>query len=158
MVDGGESAARVQSVMSVLHSLDDKIDNSYGDLVNKYLCHLSDTEIGEKESLRSNFTKTEKGRISNLLVTLSKKIKDTSMVATSAPVFSDRKEQTYLKKTEPPKWEGDPVYFADFMRKWKAQVTPANLPLESELDRLRENIPPQASKTLFGEKSMANAW
>ena len=44
------------------------------------------------------------------------------------------------------------------MRKWKAQVTPANLPPESELDRLRENIPPQASKTLFGEKSMANAW
>ena len=35
---------------------------------------------------------------------------------------------------------------------------PANLPPESELDRLRESIPIQASKALFGEKDMSKAW
>ena len=30
----------------------------------------------------------------------------------------EKKEQTYLKKTDPPKWGGDPIDFADFVRKW----------------------------------------
>ena len=29
----------------------------------------------------------------------------------------EKREQTFLKKTEPPKLKGDPVHFADFMRK-----------------------------------------
>ena len=71
---------------------------------------------------------------------------------------SEKKEQVFLKKTDPPKWDGDPINYADFVRKWKAQVSKANLPPESELDRLRENIPSQASKALFGESTMAKAW
>ena len=32
------------------------------------------------------------------------------------------------------------------------------MPPETELDRLRENIPSQAAKALFGETVMAKAW
>ena len=48
--------------------------------------------------------------------------------------------------------------FVDFMRKWKSQVSIENLPAESELDRLRENIPVQAAKALYGETEMSKAW
>ena len=42
--------------------------------------------------------------------------------------------------------------------KWKSQVSTANLPPESELDRLRDNVPLQATKALYGESSMEKAW
>ena len=71
---------------------------------------------------------------------------------------SEKKEQTYLKKLDPPKWNGDLIEFAEFKRKWQSQVSKANLPADSELDRLRESIPLQASKTLFGESSMDKTW
>ena len=161
MIDGQESAVRVQSLLSLLNTLDEKIDNTYNSLVNQYMGYLDETEINEKEALRSAFTKTEKARISSLLIALPKKIKDSSAAqAASSPCASSfgLKEQTYLKKTEPPVWEGDPILFADFKRKWLSQVTPARLPAESELDRLRENIPQQAAKALFGEKEMSKAW
>ena len=48
--------------------------------------------------------------------------------------------------------------FAEFARKRKAQVHTSNLPEESELDRLRESIPAQASKSLYGESNMTGAW
>ena len=161
MIDGQESAVRVQSLLSLLNTFDEKIDNTYNSLVNQYMGYLDETEINEKEALRSAFTKTEKARISSLLIALPKKIKDSSAAqAASSPCASSfgLKEQTYLKKTEPPVWEGDPILFADFKRKWLSQVTPARLPAESELDRLRENIPQQAAKALFGEKEMSKAW
>ena len=44
------------------------------------------------------------------------------------------------------------------MRKWKSQVSKENLPHEAELDRLRENVPVQAAKALYGESDMAQAW
>ena len=99
----------------------------------------------------------EKTRIDSLLISLSKKAKEVSP-RVAASNSGERKENTFLKKTEPPKWEGDPVYFADFMRKWKAQVSTSNLPEESELDRLRDSIPDQAAKALYGEKEMKGAW
>ena len=69
-----------------------------------------------------------------------------------------KKNKLFLKKIEPPKFKGDPVEFADFKRKWKSQVSTANLPTEAELDRLRDSIPKQGSKALYGEKDMTKAW
>ena len=88
---------------------------------------------------------------------LSKKAKDASQSPLSFS-SSEKREQTFLKKTDPPKWGGDPIEFADFVRKWKSLVSKANLPQECELDRLRESIPAQAAKALFGESDMARAW
>ena len=44
--------------------------------------------------------------------------------------------------------------YPDFVRKWKALVGEAGLNVESELDRLRDHIPPQAAKALYGASSM----
>ena len=78
-------------------------------------------------------------------------------VTTSSTNVSETKQQSYLKKADSPKWLGDPLEFADFKRRWINQVSTANLPPESELDRLRENVPSQAAKAFFGETVMADA-
>ena len=89
---------------------------------------------------------------------MSKKVKDVSKSSVGYAPPTERKDHAFLKKTEPPKWNGDPVDFADFVRKWKSLVSPANQPAQAELDRLRENVPAQASKALFGECEMSKAW
>ena len=48
--------------------------------------------------------------------------------------------------------------YPDSIRKWKTQVREANLNVESELDRLRDHIPHQAAKALYGVSSMSEAW
>ena len=78
-------------------------------------------------------------------------------VTTSSTNVSETKQQSYLKKADSPKWLGDPLESADFKRRWINQVSTANLPPESELDRLSENVPSQAAKAFFGETVMADA-
>ena len=136
------------------------IDGSLNNLISQYVALLDGSEAIEKEAMRADVTKREKSRISTLLLALSKKIKESSPTRSNPSSTSsyDKKEQTFLRKVDPPKWDGDPVYFADFMRKWKTQVSTANLPQESDLDRLRDNIPNQAAKALFGESEMSKAW
>ena len=159
MVDGEESPTTVQFLRLDLQSLADKIDGPMNNILTQYIGHLSDSETEEKENMRTTFSKKEKLRIDQLLLKLAKKVKEpTPAVQPSGSHSGDRKEQVFLKKTDPPKWDGDPITFADFVRKWKSQVSKANLPPENELDRLRESIPAQASKALFGESVMAKAW
>ena len=161
MEDFGESVGRVQSLRLDLNSLDDKIDDVFSKLYSQYICLLTGSDIQEKESMRALFIKQEKLKISNVLLMLSKKAKepDKSSSASGFSSFtSEGKQMSYLKKADPPKWQGDPLEFADFKRRWINQVTTAKLPPETELDRLRENIPSQAAKALFGETIMAKAW
>ena len=163
MSDCGESVMRVQSLKGDINSLDIKLDESFNKLYSEYICLIPDHEVAEKESLRSNFITKEKSRISNILLLLSKKTKDppttvTSPTATYPVTSGDSKQGAYLKRADPPKWLGDSLEFADFKRKWTNQVTSANMPQETELDRLRECIPSQAAKALFGETKMDQAW
>ena len=165
MDDGGESVSRVQSLKADLNTLDNKIDVILNNLYNQYVCHLSDSEILEKESMRATFAKQEKLKISSILMMLSKKAKESIQTSLSTPGANSNvgsggggRDQTYLKKADPPKWLGDPLEFADFKRKWVNQVSTAKMPPETELDRLRENIPVQAAKALFGETVMSKAW
>ena len=142
-----------------MKAIEDKIDNMLSSLVSQYIPLLGNEEAEEKEAVRSHFIKSEKEKIISLSIILSNKIQDGGHPHPVLPSISgDKKEQTFLKRAEPPKWKGDPIEFADFKRKWKSQVSKAGLPSESELDRLRENIPQQAAKALFGESEMDKAW
>ena len=60
---------------------------------------------------------------------------------TSTPASSARKEQVYLEKSKPPRFRGDEVEFPEFKRKWLSIVSKANLPEESEIDKLRDSLP-----------------
>ena len=156
--DGSQSEIRVRSLKSDLADLDNKMDDSLNKVYYQYISLLSESEVKEKEAMRKEFIQREKLNISNILIKLSKKLKETSTVTTSPSAYSVEKGSTYLKKADPPKWEGDPLDFADFKRKWLNQVSTAKMPPETELDRLRENIPIRASKSLFGETQMDKAW
>ena len=156
MEDSGESQARVLLLNNDLHAVNDNID-SLGSLFIQYVTLLSDHEAKEKEDMRSQFTKSLKAKVDGLHLSLAKKIKEKApahAITGSRGEENEKKEQVYLKKLDPPKWNGDPISFGDFVRKWRSQVSKANLPPESEMDRLRDNIPVQAAKPLYGENDM----
>ena len=68
------------------------------------------------------------------------------------------REQVYLEKTRPPKFNGDELEFPEFKRKWESQVSKAYLPEESELDKLRDALPKEAKDQLYGVVTLTEAW
>ena len=65
---------------------------------------------------------------------------------------------TLFKKRDPPSFKGDVLEYVEWKDKWKAQIT-ANKPDQVyELDILKENIPEQGRKKLFGCESLSKAW
>ena len=159
MVDGEEGVAVVQAYKAELGALEDKIDVKFQSIYSQYVCLLADKEALEKKSGKDTSVSLEKARIDNLLILLNKKVKESSAPTSVSHHSVDKKsDQTFLKKIEPPDFKGDIIEYADFVRKWKAQVGKANLSAESELDRLRDHVPGQAAKALYGESSMAGAW
>jgi hypothetical protein len=157
MTDGAENVAKITAFKKDLANLDEKIDCRFQNLSLQYICMLGDHEVKEKETLRDNFVNLEKSKIDNLLILLNQKILETSSPTHSSS--SEKKhDQTYLKKIDPPDFKGDIIEYADFVRKWKAQVGKAGLSTDSELDRLRDHVPDQASKALYGETTMSGAW
>ena len=67
------------------------------------------------------------------------------------------REQVHLEKSKPPKFRGDVVDYPEFKRKWLSIVSKANLPQESEIDKLRDSIPADAKEQLYGVKTIAKA-
>ena len=68
------------------------------------------------------------------------------------------KEQVHMEKSKPPKFAGDIVDYPEFKRKWLSVVSKANLPEESEIDKLRDAIPADAKDQLYGVKTMEKSW
>ena len=95
-----------------------------------------------------------------MLIRKAKPVDDESKPLTASPSkdYEKPKEQVYLEKTKPPKFNGDDLEFAEFKRKWMSQVHKANLPEESELDKLRDNIPREAKDQLYAVEKLDEAW
>ena len=111
MVDGGESVTTVQFLRLDLQTLSDKIDGPMNTLLTQYICHLGDSEVKEKEAMRTDFSKREKTRIDQLLFALSKKVKEapSGVQSSGSGAGSEKKEKVFIKMTDPPKWDGDPI-------------------------------------------------
>ena len=73
-------------------------------------------------------------------------------------VGSRPREQVFLEKTKPPRFTGDDVEYPEFKRKWSSQVNKANLPEETELDKLRDSLPRDAKDQLYGVLTLTEAW
>ena len=95
--------------------------------------------------------KTKRTKIRKILEIIEEKaeVKENSKSAVHTEKI--KSEQTYLKKTDAPK-------FPDFKRKWLANVSKANLSAESKLDRLKDNVHENAAKMMFGQVTMDGAW
>ena len=77
--------------------------------------------------------------------------------SSSASGYKPR-EQVFLEKSKPPKFSGDDLDFPEFKRKWLSQVNKANLPEETELDKLRDAVPKDAKDQLYGVVKLDDAW
>ena len=102
----------------------------------------------------------EKPRLYRLVHLIAEKTQfvpaaSSSNSTTSRPAKS---ESVHLKKVDPPKFSGDEVEFPEFHRKWLAIVSPANLPDEAEVDRLRDALPKDAREMLEGVHKREKAW
>ena len=161
MSDGCENPSKVEAFKNDLFNIERKLESNFCNVFNQYICLLSDAEVQEKELVKDNFIATTKSKLDSLHIMLNKKVRDVPLPSSTSTTsgFVDRKtDQTYLKKLDPPDFKGDIVEYTDFVRKWKAQVGKAGLSQESELDRLRDHVPSQASKALYGETTMEGAW
>ena len=107
--------------------------------------------------MHNKFLTRLRGILSNVACSIVEK--STPKYSLPAPgTAAVSKEQTYLKKIDPPEFDGDIIGYPDFKRKWKANVSNAHLSVEGELDRLKDNIPEQAAKLIFSEATMDSAW
>ena len=68
------------------------------------------------------------------------------------------KEMVHIEKSKPPRFKGEEIEYPDFKRKWQSIVSKARLPEESELDKLRDNLPSDARDQIYGVKTMSKAW
>ena len=144
-----------QALRSTLSNISTRIDEKLQRLYEQILPFLSDTESTTFQGEYGEFITLQKARIDSIEMSIVTKTKESHAAVSGRTSGSGH---TYLKKVDPPKFSGDILDFPEFKRKWAAIVTRENLEQESELDRLRDQVPETARKMLIGEKSLTNAW
>ena len=146
-----KAAAFKSNVKEITHRLNVGLDAK----VMQCLQLLEDSEASQKNKDYIKFLTENRAKLGNILEMIEERVE----VKNTSPVTETTKaEFSYLKKIDPPKFNGDMVSYPDFKRKWRANVSKANLSAEAELDRLKDNVPEKAAKMLFGEVSMDGAW
>ena len=146
--------AVVKGFENVIIKLENKIDN---ELKTKVMSKLAtDVECSDPSYSNANlrvryreFHETCKSMLDSCNMLLVKKtlaateVKSTDSVAhietdlADISLSSRPREQVFLEKTKPPRFLGDDIEFPEFKRKWLSQVNKANLPEETELDKLK---------------------
>ena len=158
VIIGGLGFVQAQCFKSSLKDLGDRLNGGLQSLVIQCLTLLDSSEADLKNALHSQFMTQYRTKLGDIGRQVVEKSEAVGVSPLSKSDDRNKGEQSYLKKMEPPKFEGDELKYPDFKRKWLASVSKAHLSPESELDRLRDNVPDQASKMLFGEVTMAGAW
>ena len=139
---------KAESLKAKVMNLSDRLNAGLQNLVMQCLSLLEEGEAGLKNNQYNQFMSQQRTRLAEITSQIVEKTK--KKAEASALTVEKSKDQTFLKKIDPPKFDGDEITFPDFKRKWMANVSNSNLTPESELDRLRDNVPSQAAKTLFG--------
>ena len=162
----------VTSYEMLIQKLQKKVDVELKEKINLKLgltAVPSDPEFTDDKLVPkyASFAEEQGTLLQTCMMLLVKKVKPVTEESKSqvdvttpgADVARDKhREQVYLEKTKPPKFNGDDLEFAEFKRKWASQVNKANLPEESELDKLRDAIPKEAKDQLYGVDKLDEAW
>ena len=107
----------------------------------------------------NDFYDTECAKLDRILLEICTKVED-SVASPSTPASgsTSSKQQVHLEKSKPPKFKGDEVDYPEFKRKWLSTVSKANLPEESEVDKLSDSLPNDAKDQLYGVTTTVKAW
>ena len=155
---GALEFSKAESFKAKLMSLSDRLNVGLQSLVMQCLPMIEDGEADLKNTLHNQFMSVQRSKLAEISSQIAEKSEKKPVTAAYSVEQKSSKDQTFLKKIDPPKFDGEEISYPDFKRKWIANVSKSNLSPESELDRLRDNVPPQAAKMLFGEVTMAGAW
>ena len=157
---GTLTATKALSMKVCAKELSDRMNVGLHGLVMQCLPLIQKEQAELKNATYIQLLSSNRNKLRNILEEIEEKSEVVRSLSTpsSVPEGRVKSEQTYLKKCDPPKFEGNEIEYPDFKRKWIANVSSAHLSAESELDRLRDNVPVKASKLLFGEVTMGAAW
>ena len=78
--------------------------------------------------------------------------------STTGSFITRQQNHLSLKKSDPPKFSGNIVDWPEFERKWAAQVHNLGLPEDTELDKLKENLPSEGKNMLYTVLDLSEAW
>ena len=157
MSTGSLHHTKAESFKTKVRNLNERLNVGLQSLVMQCLPMLEVGEAELKNTLHTQFMSLQRSKLAEISSQIAEKTEKKAETS-SGTVERSSKDQTFLKKIDPPKFDGDEISYPDFKRKWLANVSKSNLSPESELDRLRDNVPSQAAKMLFGEVTMAGAW
>ena len=163
VTSGTLTSSRAMSMKACVKELNDRMNFGLQSSVMQCFPLIQKDEAELKNTLHIQFLTTNRSKLRDIVEVIEERVevvKVAPLRATGGTVSESKPDfkQTYLKKCDPPKFDGEEVLYPDFKRKWIANVSAANLTAESELDRLRDNVPDKASKMLFGEETMGAAW
>ena len=150
--------AQSLAIRGSLHDVTARMDGRLQNLSEQILKLLSDSELTSFQADLVEFISMQRARIDSIEVAIFTKIKEEISGHSAGSSRHFGSGHTYLKKQDPPKFGGDILDFPEFRRRWASQVSCEKLEEQSELDRLRDNVPESAKKMLVGEKSLVNAW
>ena len=119
-------------------------------------CTVDKEELSKINTQFDIFESSAKTKLYKMVQLLADKITNSSQPSSTGS--SVKSEAIHLKKTDPPSFSGKEEDYPEFYRKWAAIVTPARLPEEAEIDRLREAIPKEAEEMLIGVTKLNKAW
>ena len=144
------------TVASAMEKYCDKLKERCGLLVQK----SRQADIVTKQKINDVIT-LETAKLDSTLLQICTKVEDTTPASPQEQRISSGphvREQVHLEKSKPPRFKGDVVEYPEFKRKWLSVVSKANLPEESEIDKLRDHIPADAREQLYGVKTMVKSW
>ena len=158
--DSSIGTVQGQAIRSSLYDINTRMDFQLQKLLEQLLGMLDDKEEENFRRLNLEFIGLQRARIDSIEMAIVAKAKEMPAAGGHGQLGAGHSGsgKTYLRKVDPPKFNGDILEFPEFKRKWTANVTREKMEEDSELDRLRDNVPESARKMLIGEKSLANAW
>ena len=150
--------AQGQALRGSLNDISNRIEIRLQKLSEQITILLDETEAEKFQTEQTDFISMQRARVDSIEMAIVLKTKEAPVSTSAGHSRQSGSSHTYLKKQDPPRFSGDILEFPEFKRRWAAQVTIEKLEEETELDRLRDNIPDTAKKMLTGEKSLKKAW
>ena len=147
-----DASADVTVVERYEHLINKQRERLSGDLNDKLKQRMKMGDTGVDPSYSkvqlsnhiSAFSKAQFEKLDTMEMVLVHKVKPRTVTSPSPGARSPEtsSEKVQLTKTKPPVFtKGDIEEYPEFKRKWKALVSPAKLPAEAELDKLRDAVP-----------------